>query len=122
MFAGQYTAKAIYLVSDGNVVMAEVRGSVQTRAGERYDNEYCFVFRFRGDRIAEIVEYCDADLIERVLGSYDDACAAAAGAQGPQPGVQRPCSAKGLSNDPADAAEPPSSHFDAGSEGISGSQ
>ncbi|HEX8414596.1 MAG TPA: hypothetical protein VF637_12035 [Sphingomicrobium sp.] len=90
MFAGQYTAKAIYLVSDGNVVMAEVRGSVQTRAGERYDNEYCFVFRFRGDRIAEIVEYCDADLIERVLGSYDDACAAAAGAQGPSRGSSGP--------------------------------
>jgi hypothetical protein len=31
------------------------------------------VFRFRGDKIAEVVEYCDTDLEERVLGNYDDA-------------------------------------------------
>jgi ketosteroid isomerase-like protein len=34
---------------------------------------HCFLFRFRGDKIAEIVEYCDTDLEERVLGPYDDA-------------------------------------------------
>ena len=46
---------------------------VQTKTGQRYNNEYCIVFKFRGDEIAELVEYCDTDLIERVLGNYDDA-------------------------------------------------
>jgi len=46
---------------------------VQTKSGQRYNNEYCFVFKFRGDKIAEVVEYCDTDLEERVLGNYDDA-------------------------------------------------
>jgi uncharacterized protein len=50
-----------------------VRGDVETRSGKRYNNEYCFVFRFRNGKIAEVVEYCDTDLEERVLGSYDDA-------------------------------------------------
>jgi ketosteroid isomerase-like protein len=30
-------------------------------------------FRFRGNKIAELVEYCDTDLIERVLGPYEEA-------------------------------------------------
>ena len=73
LFATKYTARVINLLADGDYVVAEVRGDVQTIRGDRYDNEYCFVFRFEGDRIAEIVEYCDTDLIERVLGSYEDA-------------------------------------------------
>ena len=73
LFATEYKAKAINLIADGDTVVAEVRGDVQTKTGKRYNNEYCFLFRFRGDKIAEIVEYCDTDLEERVLGPYDDA-------------------------------------------------
>lgn len=73
LFATEYTAKVINLVAEGDTVVAEVRGDVQTKAGKRYNNEYCFLFKFRGDKIAEIVEYCDTDLEERVLGRYEDA-------------------------------------------------
>lgn len=73
LFATQYRAHAINLIAEADTVVAEVRGDVQTKRGQRYNNEYCFIFKFRGDRIAEIVEYCNSDLIERVLGSYDDA-------------------------------------------------
>ena len=73
LFATEYNAKAINLIAEGDTVVAEVRGDVQTKTGKRYNNEYCFLFRFRGDKIAEIVEYCDTDLEERVLGPYDDA-------------------------------------------------
>jgi hypothetical protein len=38
------------------------------------------VFRFRGDKICEVVEYCDTDLIERVLGNHDDVLRRAAAA------------------------------------------
>jgi uncharacterized protein len=73
LFADQYTARAVEIVAEGNIVVAEVRGSVATTRGERYDNEYCFVFRFSDDKIIAITEYCDTDLIERVLGRYEDA-------------------------------------------------
>jgi ketosteroid isomerase-like protein len=73
LFATEYRAKVINLVAEGDTVVAEVRGDVQTKAGKRYNNEYCFLFKFRGDKIAEIVEYCDTDLEERVLGPYEDA-------------------------------------------------
>jgi len=73
LFATQYRARAVNLVAEGDHVVAEIRGDVQTRTGKRYDNEYCFVFRFCDGGIAEIVEYGDTDLIERALGSYEDA-------------------------------------------------
>ena len=73
LFATEYRARVINLVAEGDTVVAEVRGDVETKAGKRYNNEYCFLFKFRGDKIAEIVEYCDTDLEERVLGRYEDA-------------------------------------------------
>lgn len=76
LFAGTYVARAINLIADGDQVVAEVRGDVMTKSGQRYDNQYCFIFRFRDGKIAEIVEYGDTDLLVRVLGSYDDAVAA----------------------------------------------
>ncbi len=71
-FATQYTAQAINIIGDGDCVVAEVRGEVMTKAGQRYNNEYCFLFKFLGGKIMEVVEYCDTDLIERVLGKYED--------------------------------------------------
>ena len=76
LFADTYTARAVNLIAEGDQVVAEVRGNVLAKSGQRYDNHYCFVFRFRGDKIAEIVEYCDTALIDRVLGPYDDAVSA----------------------------------------------
>jgi len=71
LFASNYTAQAINLVAEGEMVVAEVRGDVMLKSGERYDNHYCFIFHFRDGKIAEVVEYCDTDLEERVLGNYD---------------------------------------------------
>jgi uncharacterized protein len=73
LFATQYRAQAVNLIAEGDFVVAEVRSDVLTKRGERYNNEYCIVFRFRENKIAELVEYCDTDLIERVLGPYEEA-------------------------------------------------
>ena len=77
-FANTYTAKLTSVIGEGDLVVAEVRGDVTTIDGQRYDNEYCFIFRFEDDLIVEIIEYCDLDLIERVLGSYENAVVAVA--------------------------------------------
>lgn len=76
LFATTYTARAINLIAEGDTVVAEVRGDAMTKRGERYNNEYCFLFRFADGKIVEIVEYCDTDLEERVLGNYDAVLAA----------------------------------------------
>jgi ketosteroid isomerase-like protein len=73
LFATEYRACAINLVAEGDQVVAEIRGEVQTKSGRRYNNEYCFLFKFHDGKIAEIVEYGDTELLERALGSYEDA-------------------------------------------------
>jgi hypothetical protein len=44
---------------------------VQTKRGECYNNEYCFVFSFATARSPRWSNR-DTDLEERVLGNYDD--------------------------------------------------
>jgi hypothetical protein len=75
-FATPYTAQLVSLVAEGDTVAAEVKGDVLTKDGERYANDYCFIFRFRDGKIAEVVEYGDTALEERVLGPYEQASAA----------------------------------------------
>lgn len=55
------------IVDGGDVVVAQALGKNLTRDGQRYDNDYAFVIHFRGGKIARYEEYCDTDLIERVL-------------------------------------------------------
>ena len=43
---------------------------MKTKAGVRYDNEYCLVYRLKDGRIVEIREYCDSVLTEAVLGKF----------------------------------------------------
>lgn len=75
-FANTYTAKLTRVIGEGDIVVAAIRGDITTIDGERYNNEYCFIFRFEDGLIVEMIEYCDLDLIERVLGSYKNAVAA----------------------------------------------
>ena len=50
--------------------MVEARGDNVTKAGVRYDNQYCLVYRIENGKINEIREYCDSALVERVLGPF----------------------------------------------------
>ena len=66
-FAGTYTSTASRFVAEDDVVVVETQGSVTTKAGPRYDNKYCFVFRLEDGRIREITEYMDTQLVSEVL-------------------------------------------------------
>lgn len=70
---------AFNFIADGDYVAVEARGDNVTKSGERYDNEYCIVWRIENGRIKEIKEYCDSALIERVLGPFPKAGLRAAG-------------------------------------------
>jgi ketosteroid isomerase-like protein len=66
-FADEYRARAINIVAEGDVVVVEARGEVMTKAGEPYNQTYCYVLRLADGRVRELTEYLDTDLVNRVL-------------------------------------------------------
>lgn len=65
--AGRNTITAHRFVAEGDQVVVEGRGHNTTKAGKPYDNRYCWVFRFTGGQVVELVEYADTALIESAL-------------------------------------------------------
>ena len=55
------------VIDGGDVVVVQARGRNLTHDGRRYDNDYVFVIHFRDGKIARYEEYCDTELIARVL-------------------------------------------------------
>ena len=55
------------LIDGGDVVVLQARGKNLTYDGQRYDNDYVFVMHFDDGKIVRYEEYCDTDLIARVL-------------------------------------------------------
>ena len=56
------------LIAEGDAVVclsSGIMGGANT--GAKYDNGYAFVFRLKGDRIAQITEYLDTALVETAL-------------------------------------------------------
>ena len=67
-FVGTYTSRAIRYVAEGDIVVVESRGRVDTVRGEAYDNTYCCVCRFGDDGLLhELTEYMDTGLADAVL-------------------------------------------------------
>jgi ketosteroid isomerase-like protein len=58
------------LIADDDHVAVEARGDMVTKAGVRYENEYCLVYRLERGKIVEIREYCDSALCEAALGAF----------------------------------------------------
>jgi len=55
------------LIDGGDVIVLQARGKNLTRDGQRYDNDYVFVIHFEDGKIVRYEEYCDTELIARVL-------------------------------------------------------
>ncbi len=67
------------VIADGDHVVVEATGQAMTKAGQPYNNEYCFVYRLAGGRIVEVIEYLDTQLACAVLAApWSLATAAAA--------------------------------------------
>lgn len=52
------------LIAEGERVVALGHGSAKTIHGQRYDNDYAFVFTVRDGRITYVAEYLDTALVE----------------------------------------------------------
>jgi len=55
------------LIDGGDVIVVQARGRNLTYDGRRYDNDYVFVIHFKDGKIVRYEEYCDTELIARVL-------------------------------------------------------
>jgi len=60
----------LHFFADGDYVVVEARGDMTTKKGEKYNNEYCLVYRFDSGKIVEMREYCDSVLCEQRLGLF----------------------------------------------------
>jgi len=67
-FEGSYRNRASRFVAEADLVVVECRGDVATKAGARYDNQYCYVCRIDdAGKLVALTEYMDTALAERVL-------------------------------------------------------
>jgi uncharacterized protein len=66
-FEGRYRNTAECFIAEDDRVVVQCRGDVRTRSGQRYDNEYCFIYRLAGGKVVELTEYLDTALVDAVL-------------------------------------------------------
>jgi ketosteroid isomerase-like protein len=66
-FATRYRNRAIRLIAEDDYVVIECRGDVTTKSGRPYRNTYCYVCRLEGGKVRELTEYCDTELLTKVL-------------------------------------------------------
>ena len=66
-WASQYKSTPSRIFADGDYVIVETRGEVVTRTGKPYNNTYCFVIRMRDDKMVELTEYFDTELVTAAL-------------------------------------------------------
>jgi uncharacterized protein len=66
-FKDRYTNSAERILADGDYVVVQCKGRVNTVAGKPYNNSYCLVIRMEDRKMKEMVEYCDTALINQAL-------------------------------------------------------
>lgn len=66
-FADRYTNTAERIIAEGDHVVVQAQGRVLTKAGKRYDNEYCYVIRFADGKMRELTEYLGTELVTAAL-------------------------------------------------------
>lgn len=55
------------LIAEDDCVVVEARGHNLTKAGDPYQNSYCWIFRLVDGQVVELTEYADTALIDAVL-------------------------------------------------------
>ena len=66
-FAGPYVSKTERIIAEGDRVVVLFSGDVPTRAGKRYNNRYCYIYRIEGGKVKELTEYFDTALVQQAL-------------------------------------------------------
>jgi uncharacterized protein len=66
-WATQYKSTPSRIFADGDYVIVETRGDVVTKSGKPYNNTYCLVIRMRDDKMVDLTEYFDTELVTAAL-------------------------------------------------------
>jgi ketosteroid isomerase-like protein len=66
--AGHIRTVGDRFIADGDYVAVEAHGENTTITGKPYKNRYCFVFRLSGNKLREVTEYMDTELVTTTLG------------------------------------------------------
>jgi ketosteroid isomerase-like protein len=66
-FAGPYVSRTERIIAEGDRVVVLFGGDVPTKAGKRYNNRYCYVYRLEGGKVKELTEYFDTALVQEAL-------------------------------------------------------
>ena len=56
------------MIGEGDRIAVQAEGRATLRSGAPYCNVYAFVFRFAGDRVAEVTEYLDTAHLAQAFG------------------------------------------------------
>ena len=78
-FAGRYVTKTERIIAEGDRVVVLFSGDVPTKAGKRYNNRYCYIYRLEGGKVKELTEYFDTALVQEALQAPPATAAAHAG-------------------------------------------
>ena len=57
------------VIAEGDTVVVQTQGESMTKSGKPYNNTYCLVIRVADDKIAELTEYLDTELVTEAFGS-----------------------------------------------------
>ena len=68
VFAGATSCKVRRLVGEGDVVVVEWHGETPLAKGGGYSNDYCWVVRVQGEKIAEVTGYFDTAAVNALFG------------------------------------------------------
>jgi ketosteroid isomerase-like protein len=66
-WATQYKSTPSRILADGDYVVVETSGEVVTKTGKPYNNTYCLVIRMRDDKMVDLTEYFDTELVTAAL-------------------------------------------------------
>jgi uncharacterized protein len=69
--AGPIITTAQRFIAEGDYVVVQAHGKSTTKAGNPYNNSYCFVFRLADGKLKEVTEYMDTELATAALGDSD---------------------------------------------------
>lgn len=56
------------VIAGEDYVVVQGRGESKTKAGGTYNNTYCWVYRWSGDKVVQITEYLDTEVITASFG------------------------------------------------------
>ncbi len=56
------------LIGEGDYVVCQGRGESKTRAGGTYNNTYCWVYKWSGDKVVAVTEYLDTEVLTASFG------------------------------------------------------